>query len=155
MFSPRAHDYFRTENFHDRDALCFTGHQCRRLAFQSDESGRNEIYIDTFPEPRGKVRISTGGGVLPQWSADGRELFYVSADSMLMSASLKLGAGSLEPSAPHALFRLLVIDTDVSPYDAATDGQRFLVLETAEHPVQPLTVIVNWPALLTKAANSQ
>jgi eukaryotic-like serine/threonine-protein kinase len=127
----------------------------RWVAFQSDESGRYEVYIDTFPEPRGKVRISTGGGALPQWGAGGRELFYVSPDSMLMSVGFKLGTGSLEPSAPRALFRLLVIDTDVSPYDAAPDGQRFLVLESAEHAVRPLTVIVNWPALLNKAANSQ
>jgi len=127
----------------------------RWVAFQSDESGRYEIYIDTFPEPRGQVRISTGGGVMPEWGAGGRELFYVSPDSMLMSVSLKPGTGSLEASAPHALFPLLVIDTDVSPYDAARDGQRFLALETAEHVTQPLTVIVNWPALLNKAASSQ
>ena len=127
----------------------------RWVAFQSDESGRYEVYIDTFPEPRGKVRISTGGGVLPQWAAGGRELFYVAPDSMLMSVSLKPGVGSLEPSVPHALFPLQVIDTDVSPYYAGPDGQRFLVLEAAEHAPQPLTVIVNWPALLNKAANSQ
>jgi hypothetical protein len=127
----------------------------RWVAFQSDESGRYEVYIATFPEPRGKVRISTGGGVMPEWGAGGRELFYISPDSMLMSVSLKPGTGSLEPSAPHALFPLLVIDTDVSPYDAARDGQRFLVLETAEHAAQPLTVIVNWPALLNRAAKSQ
>jgi eukaryotic-like serine/threonine-protein kinase len=126
----------------------------RWVAFQSDESGRYEIYIDTFPEPRGKIRISTGGGVIPDWGADGRELFYVSADSMLMSAGLKTGANSIEPSAPHPLFPLLVTDTDVSPYDAARDGQRFLVLEASRF-AQPLTVIVNWPALLNKAANSQ
>jgi eukaryotic-like serine/threonine-protein kinase len=124
------------------------------VAFQSDESGRYEIYIDTFPEPRGKIRISNGGGVIPEWGADGRELFYVSADSMLMSVGLRAGANSLEPSAPHPLFPLLVTDTDVSPYDAARDGQRFLVLKTAQN-VQPLTVVVNWPALLNKAANSQ
>jgi hypothetical protein len=127
----------------------------RWVAFQSDESGRNEIYIDTFPEPRGKVRISTGGGALPEWGAAARELFYVSSDSMLMSVSLRLETGSLEPSTPHALFPLQVIDTDVSPYDVARDGQHFLVLETAEHTAQPLTVIVNWPTLLSKANNSQ
>jgi Tol biopolymer transport system component/DNA-binding winged helix-turn-helix (wHTH) protein len=127
----------------------------RWVAFQSDESGRYEVYIDTFPEPHGQVRISTGGGVMPEWGAGGRELFYVSPDSMLMSVSLKRGSGSLEPSAPHALFPLLVIDTDVNPYDAARDGQRFLVLENAGHAAQPLTVIVNWPALLNRAASSQ
>jgi eukaryotic-like serine/threonine-protein kinase len=127
----------------------------RWVALQSDESGRYEIYIDSFPEPRGKLRISTGGGVLPQWSADGRELFYVSGDSMLMAVSLKVGTDAIEPSTPHALFPLLVIDTDVSSYDAARDGQHFLVLETAEHAAQPLTVIVNWPMLLDKATKSQ
>jgi Tol biopolymer transport system component len=127
----------------------------RWVAFQSDESGRYEVYIDTFLEPHGQVRISTGGGVMPEWGAGGRELFYVSPDSMLMSVSLKRGSGSLEPSAPHALFPLLVIDTDVNPYDAARDGQRFLVLENAGHAAQPLTVIVNWPALLNRAASSQ
>jgi hypothetical protein len=127
----------------------------RWVAFQSDESGRYDVYIDTFPEPHGKVRISTGGGVLPQWGAGGRELFYISPDSMLMSVSLKPAAGSLEPSAPQELFPLLVIDTDVSPYDAAPDGQRFLVLQAAEHAPRSLTVIVNWPALLDRAANSQ
>jgi Tol biopolymer transport system component/DNA-binding winged helix-turn-helix (wHTH) protein len=127
----------------------------RWVAFQSDETGKYEIYIDTFPEPRGAVRISTGGGVLPEWAANGRELFYVSADSTLMSVSLKPGTGSLEPSVPRALFPLQVIDTDVSPYDAAPDGRRFLVLATAEHAAQPLTLIANWPALLDKATNSQ
>jgi hypothetical protein len=74
---------------------------------------------------------------------------------MLMSVNLMPGPGSLRPSAPHALFPLLVIDTDVSPYDVTPDRQRFLVLEAAEHAAQPLTVITNWPALLNKATDSQ
>ncbi len=127
----------------------------RWVAFQSDESGRYGVYVDAFPEPRGKVRISTGGDVLPQWGASGRELFYVSADSNLMSVSLKVGNGSSGPSAPRVLFPLLVIDSDVSPYDAAPDGKCFLVLKTPEHAAPPpLTAIVNWPALLNRV-NSQ
>ena len=73
-----------------------------RIALQAIEdaeaalqAGQNQV--------RGKVRISTGGGVLPQWVASGRELFYVAADSNLMSVSLNVGNGSLEPSAPRAL----------------------------------------------------
>jgi hypothetical protein len=127
----------------------------RWVVFQSDESGRYEIYVDAFPEPRGKVRISTGGGVLPQWGADGCELFYVSADSVLMSVSLKPGTDSLEPSTPRPSFPVPVIDTDVSPYDAAPGGQRFLVLYPPEHASRPLTVVVNWPGLLNQTANSQ
>ena len=125
----------------------------RWVAFQSDESGRYEVYIDAFPEPRGKVRISTGGGVLPQWDPGGRELYYVSPDSMLMSVSLKLGTGSVEPATARALFRLPVQDADISPYQPVPDGQRFLVV-APEHAA-PLTVIVNWPALLSKAPNAQ
>jgi hypothetical protein len=119
------------------------------VAYQSDESGRYEVYIDAFPQPRGKTRISTGGGTYPQWGAGGRELFYVSADFKLMAVDLKLTTDSVKPSAPRELFRLPVVDDGYSPYDAPPDGQRFLVRATPERgAAQPLTVIVNWPALL-------
>jgi eukaryotic-like serine/threonine-protein kinase len=126
----------------------------RWLAFQSDESGRFEVYIDAFPEPRGKVQISTGGGYLPSWGAGGRELFYVSADSKLMSVSLKLGANSVEPSTPHELFPVHPAQSDISPYAPSPNGQRFLVVQASEK-LLPLTVIVNWPALMNKGTNSQ
>jgi Tol biopolymer transport system component/DNA-binding winged helix-turn-helix (wHTH) protein len=126
----------------------------RRVAFQSNESGRYEVYVDTFPEPSGKMRISTAGGIVPQWSANGRELFYISPDFKLMSVGLKVGASSVEPSVPHALFPLPVFDAELSPYEVATDGERFLVLKPPE-AAAPLTVIVNWPALLNKTANAQ
>jgi Tol biopolymer transport system component len=124
-------------------------HRPRWVAYQSDESGRYEVYIDAFPQPRGKTRISTGGGTYPQWGAGGRELFYVSADFKLMAVDLKLTTDSVKPSAPRELFRLPVVDDGYSPYDAPPDGQRFLVRATPERgAAQPLTVIVNWPALL-------
>jgi Tol biopolymer transport system component len=117
------------------------------VAFQSDESGRFEVYIDAFPNPRGKVLISTSGGTFPQWAAGGRELFYVAADSMLMSVAIKLGPGSVEPSAPKALLPVSVQDHGVNPYLPTPDGQRILVSEP-EKAARPLKVIVNWPALL-------
>ncbi|HVN05399.1 MAG TPA: winged helix-turn-helix domain-containing protein [Bryobacteraceae bacterium] len=126
----------------------------RWMAFQSDESGRNEVYIAEFPEPRGKVQISTAGGVLPQWGAGAHELFYVSPDFNLMSAKLNLGARSVEPSAPRALFRLPTCDPDLSPYQAAPDGRRLLILANPER-ADPLTLIVNWPALLHTTATAQ
>ena len=78
----------------------------RWVAYQSDESGRYEVYIQAFPEPRDKFQISTGGGTYPQWGPGGRELFYVSPDLKLMAVSLKLGADSVEPSTPRELFLL-------------------------------------------------
>jgi len=121
----------------------------RWVAYQSDETGSFEIYIDAFPTPRGKKQISTAGGTYPQWGAGGRELFYVSPDFTLMVVDLKATANGLEPSAPSELFPLPAVDVGYSPYEVTPDGRRFLVLATPEHSVpQPLTVIVNWPALL-------
>jgi hypothetical protein len=131
----------------------------RWAAYQSDESGKDEVYIDTFPERRAAVRVSTGGGTYPQWgpiSGDRSELFYVSGDSKLMAAELKLGQGRLEASPPHELFALAPAEAQAgsSPYDTAPDGQRFLV-RTPVDTVRPLTVVVNWPALLKKVAGTR
>ena len=126
----------------------------RWVAYESDESGPFEVYIAAFPDPRNKIRISTGGGQNPQWGAKGRELFYVAPGNKLMAVSLKLAPDSVEPSAPRELFVLPILEiTHVSPYDAAPDGQRFLVRATPQAS-QPLTVIVNWPALLKNGAQA-
>jgi hypothetical protein len=122
------------------------------VAYESDETGRWEVYIQAFPEPRGATRISTGGGRDPQWGTGGRELFFVSPDNKLMVVSLKIGAESVEPSTPRELFPLPEVG---GHYDATPDGQRFLVRATPEQATQPLTVIVNWPALLKKEAPAQ
>jgi dipeptidyl aminopeptidase/acylaminoacyl peptidase len=124
----------------------------RWVAYQSDESQRgDEVYIDTFPQRRGKTVISKGGGKYPQWGARGRQLYYVSPDFKLMVVDLTLTANPVVPSAPRALFPLPAVDIGASPYDTALDGQRFLVRAVPEHAAsQPLTVIVNWPALLKK-----
>jgi hypothetical protein len=120
----------------------------RWAAYQSDESGRAEVYIDSFPEPHGKVQISTSGGTFPQWGPGGRELFYASPANKLMAVSLKVAGDSIEPSTPRELFAVPSVDAGINPYEAAPDGQRFLVFGTPQQAPQPLTVIVNWPALL-------
>jgi Tol biopolymer transport system component len=127
----------------------------RWVAYQSDETGRSEVYIQAFPEPRGKVQISTQGGQYPQWGAGGRELYYVSPDNKLMVVSLIVKADSIEPAVPRELFPLPVVELGWSPYDAPPDGQRFLVRATPAPAGKPLTVIVNWPALLKKGVAGQ
>jgi hypothetical protein len=127
----------------------------RWVAYHSDESGRYEVYIDAFPQPRGKKRISTAGGEHPRWGAGGRELFYVSPENKLMAVSLKLSAESVEPSAPRELFRLPPpVAGLASVYEASRDGQRFLALTGHESASPALMVIVNWPALLKKGAGA-
>ena len=131
----------------------------RWAAYQSDESGKEEVYIDTFPERSAVVRVSTGGGTYPEWgpiSGDRSELFYVSGDSKLMAAELRLVQGRVEASPPHELFALAPAEAQAgsSPFDAAPDGQRFLV-RTPVDTVRPLTVVVNWPTLLKKVSGTQ
>jgi Tol biopolymer transport system component len=121
----------------------------RWVAYQSDESGRYEVYIAAFPEPRGKFQVSTGGGQYAQWGPSGRELFYVAPDNKLMVVDLNISGDSVRPSAPRVLFTLPVVDNGWSPYDTSADGQRFLVRAIPPRASQALTLIVNWPALLS------
>ena len=104
------------------------------------------MYVDAFPEPRGKVQISRAGGGFPVWGRTAGELYYVSAENKLMAVSLKVGSNSLEPSAPRDLFTLPLVDT-TRPYDVAPDG-RILVLGSQQGASHPLTLVLNWTALL-------
>jgi len=122
------------------------------VAYTSDESGREEVYVQAFPEPRGKFQISTGGGGFPEWSPDGRELYYVSANGKLMAAELKPGADSVTVSTPRELFA--VAAGGLQSYALAADGKRFLVLTSAGGS-QPLEVVLNWTALVKKMAAAE
>jgi Tol biopolymer transport system component len=144
--------YLRTQ-FSERNGRFSPEPNPRWVAYESDESGHTEIYVDAFPKPRNPLRISSGGGVFPEWSPDGRELFYLTPDSKLMEASLKRDPDSIEPSPPRELFALPIVNDGYRPYEVAPDGQKFLVRATPEKQVtQPLTLIVNWPALLRKGS---
>ena len=120
----------------------------RWIAYQSDESGRYEVYINSFPEPGNRVRISTNGGSYPQWGGRGTELFYLSSDQKLVAVALTLASGSVQASIPRELFRIASGNESSAPYEATQDGQRFLVRVLPDRP--SLSVIVNWPALLKK-----
>jgi len=127
----------------------------RWVVYESDESGREEIYVDAFPEPRSKIRISTDGGWDPEWSPDGRELFYVSLDLKLMGVSLKTVGDVIGASAPRELFAPPIFFNGFSAYVVAPDG-RFLIRTVPEGQAsQPLTLLSNWPALLKQAPAAQ
>jgi eukaryotic-like serine/threonine-protein kinase len=120
----------------------------RWVAYVSDESGTNEVYVQAFQEPGTKWRISSAGGSQPVWRGDGKELFYLAADNKLMAVPLRAGT-SFEAGLPVSLFR---IDPAVEhAYDVTADGQRFLVntsLLRAES--LPITVEINWTAQFRK-----
>jgi Tol biopolymer transport system component len=123
------------------------------VAYQSNESGRDDVYVQAFPQAKGKIQISTDGGRLPEWSPDRKEIFYVSPDYNLTAVSIKITGDTVEPSAPHELFHLPAMDLNagISPY-AVADAQKFLVRVT---PQQFINLIVDWPALLNKSAPAQ
>ncbi|HKE25286.1 MAG TPA: protein kinase, partial [Bryobacteraceae bacterium] len=121
------------------------------VAYDSDETGRSEVYIASFPDARRRLQVTSGGGTFPQWGPDGRELFYLSGDGMLTVVGLKNGAGGLVPSSPQPLFPLTARTYIASPYEVSPDGKRFLVHQA--EPNTTLDVVLNWPALLrTQAA---
>jgi Tol biopolymer transport system component len=128
----------------------------RWLAYASDESGRREIYVQPYPGPGGKWQISTDGGNEPQWSRNGRELFYRSGNRM-MAVDIATQTG-FAAGKPRQLFegRYLVTATGWARpnYDVSPDGQRFLMLKPVEReaPVTQINVVLNWSEELKRLA---
>jgi len=119
----------------------------RWIAYISTESGRPEIYVQSFPDRSGKWQISNNGGSNPRWSHSGRELFYLSNEQRLMVADVRT-APSFEASVPRTLFlaHLLFPGTQIrSYYEVSPDDQRFLLVATEPGDVLAgSSVIVNW-----------
>jgi len=122
------------------------------VAYQSDDSGRAEVYITTFPKAGAPFPISTSGGQYPQWGPDGTELYFVSPENNLMVVKLKKTADTVTPLPPQVLFALPSAEAGSSPYEVSQDGQRFLVRAVPKQASQPLTFVSNWPALLKPSA---
>ena len=122
------------------------------IAYQSNESGRFEIYVQPFPAPGGKFQISANGGAQPRWNKNGKEIFYVSLDSKMMAAPVKSSPDgrSLETGTPAVLFPVRIAGGPVpgsnkQQYAVSSDGQRFLVnLAADEGAPSPITLIYNW-----------
>jgi Tol biopolymer transport system component len=119
------------------------------IAYQSNESGQNEIYVREFPGPGGRWQVSTDGGTDPHWSHDGREIFYLDADEQLTTVGVQT-APDFRAELPETLFDpQLFQDVFRSRYAVAADGARFLLLSRTETQTNPpLTVVMNWSAAL-------
>jgi eukaryotic-like serine/threonine-protein kinase len=110
----------------------------KRVAYSSDESGRSEIYVTSFPARTERRQVSTGGGERPRWRRDGRELYYTARGGKVMAVDVQPG-GEFAP--PKELFRV----RGARDYAIAPDGQRFLVDVALEDPTTaPATVVLNW-----------
>jgi Tol biopolymer transport system component len=126
----------------------------RWVAYTSNESGANEVYVQPFPAAGDRWRVSTEGGAQPQWRDDGTELFYLGADGNLRVAAVKASGTKFETVAPQVLFNTGITSQFTNRrnhYVVARDGNRFLVNISAEDGnTAPITVMLNWDAKLKK-----
>jgi Tol biopolymer transport system component len=122
----------------------------RWLAYASNESGRTEVYVQSWPEGQGRRQASRDGGSTVRWRGDSKEIYFATgpAADHLMAVSLVPNGNTLEPAAPQLLF---VARGDLSGYDVTKDGQKFLVISpdrVAERGT--LSVVSHWGGLLKK-----
>ena len=125
----------------------------RWIAYSSNESGRVEVYVRGFMPAGGKWRVSSDGGSSPVWSPDGKELFFLSPDTRIMSVAVRPGA-AFDGAAATPLFKIpgdLLELSVITQLDVAPDGRSFLVnLDTPTEGQRLITLVTNWPSLLKK-----
>jgi eukaryotic-like serine/threonine-protein kinase len=119
----------------------------RWIAYVSDESGRSEVYVQSFDAPTSRWQISNAGGFQPQWARDSTELFYIAPDRRLMAVGLTMDSSRFEAGAPTPLFETAVPDLENARnrYAVTGDRQRFLINTLVSDPNDAtITVLVNW-----------
>ncbi len=133
----------------------------RFLAYCSDETGRFEVYVTQFPEPRDHWQVSRGGGCQPRWVRDGAEMIYVSGRRLFAAQVGSSFEAEFQVGASEELFRdgnLASTFPTRATYDVTADGDRFVLRqtrrETAETPVA-LHVVENWPAVFAGRLSAQ
>jgi hypothetical protein len=127
------------------------------VAYMSDESGRNEIYVRPFAKPAasgapadagGQWQVSTAGGTFPRWRPDGKELYYIGPGGEMLAAPMRTTDLTLTPGAPVVLFPTRIVgggvdETQGPQYDVTRDG-RFLINTVLDSAAAPITLLQNW-----------
>ena len=121
----------------------------RWIAYASDRSGRFEIEVSSFPEPGHSYPVSVEGGGYPRWRADGRELYFLSADARMMAATFRPGTPpTIGTPAPLFEVRLIAHPDRMSfahyEYDVNADGSRFLINRLVSAADTSMAIIVDW-----------
>jgi Tol biopolymer transport system component len=142
----KAFPYLNTEFAEDHGRLSPNG---MWLAYVSTETGRAEVYADSFPMRGNKRKISRDGGNLPVWSRDGKSLFYFALDyRSLMEVDVNSGA-KFEAGVPKMLLSARQAGSGAW-FDMDKDGRFLIPVQREEAPVRPITVLVDWPAAMKK-----
>lgn len=119
----------------------------RWLVYQSDESGRTEVYLQRYPVTGAKIPISTDGGESPRWGRGGTEVYWVAPDGTLMATAVRL-ADNPVVSAPIRLFQTRMLRAGDGPIDASDDGEHFFIQRQIASPVDRLNVVEGWTEAL-------
>jgi len=126
----------------------------RWLAYSAFDTGAQEIFLQRFPDGEAKVRVSSGGGGMPRWSSDGRELLFLAPDGTAVMAVAVTSEPKLELGAPRKLFEgAFFTGTGTGPsFVVSADGRKFAMVHQAEDPNRSLELIVvqNWFTELSK-----
>jgi Tol biopolymer transport system component len=121
----------------------------RWIAYESNESGEREVYVEAFPSQGPRHQVSTSGGSQPRWRRDGKALFFVAPDRRLTTVSFE-GTGAPRLGIPKALFELPIENPTLgfspSSYDVDPSGHRFLVSRALPTLPEVLTVVTDWRA---------
>jgi hypothetical protein len=120
------------------------------MAYVSDDSGRYEVYVRSFPGMEGQWQVSIDGGYQPRWRGDGNELFYFAPDGTLMSAKVDTSA-AFRVTSRKPLFKTRADPSEFlwSRYAVAADGDRFLIYSAISNAdSRDITVVLNWTAEL-------
>jgi len=162
MIGDRKPFPFLATEFEETDAV-FSPDE-RYVAYASDESGREEVYVAVFHRPGdgsaasrgamegigGKWQVSAAGGSLPRWRRDGRELYYRKADNTtVVAVPVESQGGTLGIGSEHPILQAYQA-REFWSYDATADGKRFVVNSQGEESAKPIAIVLNWPAALTR-----
>ncbi len=121
----------------------------RRVAYQTNESGRFEVVVQSFPDAGSKSQVSTAGGTAPRWRADGKELYFLAPDATMMAVPVTVAGPSFSAGTPVALFPARSVNggnqaVNRAQYAVARDGRFLINQPVADASAAPITLILNW-----------
>jgi Tol biopolymer transport system component len=133
----------------------------RFIAYASNDSGVSQVYVQPFPPTGARVQLSTGNGGKPMWTSDGRTVLYSTmvdessartfvAETAFMAVDVTTSGSTVRPGSPRRLFMQRHIGGGLNGFAVDPSGQRFLLVVPEQNVLAPITVVVNWPSLLSK-----